>query len=128
MRAAELHRIYPAVADAAVRDAASGNGAAMGATSGATVWRLQLEAAEQRIADRDAQIADRDDQITDLRRRLDQESEERRRVQAQLTTLLTDQRATTPPVAERPASAWGRFLAWRRGGDADPVSLGDQSG
>lgn len=36
----------------------------------------------------------------DLRRRLDQ-----------ATALLTDQREKTAP----PTSAWGRFLAWRRG-------------
>lgn len=100
---AELHRVYPAVADAAMQTpvhAAVGNGAA---ADGATVWRLQLEAAEKRIADRD-------DQIADLRRRLDREGEERRAVQAQLTALLTDQRKK----AEAPTSAWGRFLAWRR--------------
>jgi hypothetical protein len=44
--------------------------------------QARLEAAERRIADKD-------DVIADLRRRLDAEGEERRR----LTALLTDQRA-----------------------------------
>lgn len=48
--------------------------------------------------------------IRDLRARLDAEAEERRKTQAQLTALLTDQREKAPPT-----SAWGRFLAWRRG-------------
>ncbi len=92
-----------------------GNGHAADATVDAgTVLRLQREAAESRIADRD-------DQIADLRRRLDKESEERRQAQAQLaaaqaqiTALLTDQRP--PPASasarEPPRSTWRRF--WRR--------------
>jgi hypothetical protein len=106
---AELHRLYPAVADAAVRavpDAALRNGHAPAATpEPADAWRLRFEAAEVRIADRDAQIAD-------LRRRLDESEAERRTVQAQLTALLTDQRP--PPAPEPPRGLWGRFLAWRR--------------
>lgn len=49
-----------------------------------SVLQTKLEAAEQRIADKDAVI-------DDLRRRLDAEAEERRR----LTALLTDQRPVT---------------------------------
>ena len=45
----------------------------------------------------------------DLRRRLDDETEERRAAQAKLTALLTDQRATASQkaVAGRWARAWG---------------------
>jgi len=45
----------------------------------------------------------------DLRRRLDDETEERRAAQAKLTALLTDQRATAPQKAAegRLARAWG---------------------
>jgi excisionase family DNA binding protein len=52
-------------------------------------------------------LADKDGTIDDLRRRLDAEAEERRRVQTQLTALLTDQRVkasdvmvTPPPTSE----------------------------
>jgi excisionase family DNA binding protein len=44
-------------------------------------------------------IADKDGVINDLRRRLDEETEERRMTQAKLTALLTDQRATAPQKA-----------------------------
>ncbi len=48
------------------------------------------------------------DPINDLRRRLDDETEERRTAQAKLTALLTDQRATAPQKATegRLARAW----------------------
>src|SRR4051812_12334525 len=61
--------------------------------------RAKLEAAAERIADKDGVI-------DDLRQRLDTEGEERRKVQAQLTALLTDQR----PKPEEPAPrSWWRF-------------------
>lgn len=56
----------------------------------------KLEAAEQRVADKDAVI-------DDLRRRLDQSEEERRQVQARLTAVLTDQR----PARQRKWWPWG---------------------
>lgn len=55
----------------------------------------KLEAAEQRIADKDATIGD-------LRRRLDESEAERRQTQERLTALLTDQ---------RPRRGW---WPWRR--------------
>ena len=55
-----------------------------------SVLQAKLEAAEQRIADKDGVI-------DDLRRRLDTEAEERRR----LTALLTDQRPTAQQDARR---------------------------
>lgn len=57
-----------------------------------SVLQAKLEAAEQRMADKDAVI-------DDLRRRLDAEAEERRR----LTMLLTDQR----PARRRKWWPWG---------------------
>lgn len=53
-------------------------------------------------------IADKDGVINDLRRRLDEETEERRMTQAKLTALLTDQRATAPQKAAEGllARAW----------------------
>src|SRR3954453_21931940 len=47
---------------------------------------------EARLTERDERLTDAQEQITDLRRRLDAEAEERRR----LTALLTDQRPTAP--------------------------------
>jgi hypothetical protein len=88
---AELHRVYPAVADAPA-NAGAGNGDAM----------TELR----------ARLADKDAVIDDLRRRLDAEAEERRR----LTAIIADQRAPRPgsTETERPASAWRWFLGWRR--------------
>ena len=53
-------------------------------------------------------LDDKDGVINDLRRRLDDETEERRTAQAKLTALLTDQRATAPQKAAegRLARAW----------------------
>jgi hypothetical protein len=77
----------------------------------------QLAAERAKTAMLEARFADAQDQIGDLRGRLDASEaerrandEERRRIQAQLTAVLTDQRAK----AEPPRTAWGRFLAWRR--------------
>ena len=53
------------------------------------------------------QLDNRDESIRDLRSRLDAESAERRTAQAQLTALLTDQRATTPA----PRRSW---WPWQR--------------
>src|SRR5215212_4671114 len=47
---------------------------------------------EARLTERDERLTDAQEQITDLRRRLDAEAEERRR----LTALLTDQQPTAP--------------------------------
>ena len=56
----------------------------------------KLEAAEQRIADKDTTIAD-------LRRRLNESETERRQAQERLTALLTDQR----PGRRRKWWPWG---------------------
>ena len=66
------------------------------------VIRAKLEAAAERIADKDGVI-------DDLRQRLDTEGEERRKVQAQLTALLTDQR---PKLEEPTRRSWWRFGKW----------------
>ena len=63
----------------------------------------QLEAERSKSAGLEARLADKDAVIDDLRQRLDREGEERRQAQAQLTALLTDQRA-------QPARrSWWRF-------------------
>lgn len=95
---AELHRVYPPVAPGSTEP---GNGAThnqdgTGATAELRELRARLEAAELRFAD--AQ-----DQIADLRRRLDAEAEERRR----LTAVLADR--TTPPAASPPRRRWWQW-------------------
>jgi hypothetical protein len=62
------------------------------------------------LAERDRLLADREETIRDLRHRLDAEAEERRRTQAQLTALLTDQRRPAPP-ARRSWWPWRRTQA-----------------
>jgi hypothetical protein len=97
---AELHRVYPPVAPSSI---ATTNDAAQNqyGTDATAELRARLEAAEQRIADKD-------DVIRDLRTRLDAEAEERRR----LTALLAD-RSTTP--APTPAPEKRRRWWWSRG-------------
>ncbi|HEX3410324.1 MAG TPA: hypothetical protein VHT00_01285 [Stellaceae bacterium] len=101
---AELQRVYPLTG--------AGNGHMVRSVTGVTANGADPKPAplEQLLAERERLVEEQASAIRDLRARLDAESEERRRVQAQLTALLTDQR----PAAEPPTSAWGRFLAWRR--------------
>jgi excisionase family DNA binding protein len=87
---AELHRVFPrpsaGTPEMARSDIASDTGG----------LRVEVEMLRERLADKDAVIED-------LRRRLDAEAEERRR----LTALLTDQR----PAAPR-RGFWRRLLHW----------------
>jgi hypothetical protein len=93
---AELHRVYPPVQ---VQQATQQLPVNTDATAEIRELRAKLEAAIERIADKDGVI-------DDMRRRLDGETEERRKVQAQLTALLTDQR----PKPEEPARrSWWHF-------------------
>ena len=96
--ASELFRVYPTLAArvALLRDGAL---PARNATGSLREFQLRLEAAEARTADKEAQLADAKEQIGDLRRRLDSESEERRR----LTMLLADQRPAPAPTAPAPS-------------------------
>lgn len=102
---AELHRVHPS----RMQSNGSGNGGAtvqsndtqpVAATAATPFEQREIELLRAHMAEKDARIADKDAVIEDLRRRLDQ-----------ATALLTDQREK----AATPASAWGRFLAWRRG-------------
>jgi hypothetical protein len=91
----ELARVYPSVVPPVARFPLSpGNGEVTDATS---LLRVQLEAAERRIADKEAQLTEAREQIIDLRHRLDRADE-------RLTALLTDQRAAPPR----------RWWRWRR--------------
>ncbi len=64
-----------------------------------TELRGKLEAAEQRLADRDRVI-------DDLRQRLDTEAEERRR----LTAVLTDERLAAKPIQQEHRGFWSRLF------------------
>ena len=77
---AELHRVYPAVSEQRARVDTD----ATGLQAENIELRAKLEASTQRLTDKDGVI-------DDLRRRLDMEGEERRK----LTAILTDQRAKT---------------------------------
>ena len=86
---AELHRVYPATPGTG-----SGNGQSNDSQpldkSAATVWEREIALLRERLVDKD-------DVIEDLRRRLDAEAEERRK----LTMVLTDR---------RPRKRWWRRL------------------
>jgi hypothetical protein len=91
---AELHRVYPPVAAELTGQPLAAN---TGITAEVRELQAKLNAAIERLADKDAVI-------DDLRQRLDREGEERRQAQAQLTALLTDQR-------QQPRWSWWR---WRK--------------
>lgn len=93
---AELHRVYPSAATApqarATGDAPTRNGPATDAQ------QVQIEGLR---AELEQVRSERDD----LRRRLDEETTERREVYRQLTAVLTDQRAQPEPRPEPPRLA-----------------------
>ena len=90
---AELHRVYPPASAEQDNQPLTVN---VGTTATIREIQAKLDAATERLADKDAVI-------DDLRQRLDREGEERRQAQAQLTALLTDQRETPP------RRSWWRF-------------------
>jgi hypothetical protein len=95
---AELHRIYPAIADATPY-ATERTGDATGEL------RARLEAEQ-------AKVGILEDVVRDLRQRLDAEAEERRR----LTAILADQRTIHPTgstVEPVPSPARRRWWRWR---------------
>lgn len=101
---AELFRAYPPVAS---RSPATTEGTERHDAETIEL-RTKLEAAEARIADKDATIAD-------LRTRLDEERAERRQTTDRLTAaqeriagLLTDQRAPPPTASRRSWWPWQR--------------------
>ena len=89
---AELHRVYERLS-ATVREIVNCNDTLQGELHGETQLLREM-------------LAGKDEVIADLRGRLDSESEERRRVQNQLTAILTDQRQEQD---QRPW--WRRWLA-----------------
>ena len=99
---AELHRVYPPVShENSARHTTSNDPQPLSATR-VTELEARLEAAEERIRDKDSTI-------DDLRRRLDESEQERRTVSRQLTALLTDQRtekSSQKVPRSRLARAW----------------------
>src|SRR4051794_4307099 len=87
---AELHRVYPAI---------NGSGARSGAlTDNAPLRTDALEAENRELR---ARLGDAHATVDDLRRRLDDEAAERRRLTALLADLRTPQPQSAPPVAPR---------------------------
>ena len=93
---AELHRVFPPVKS-------SSNDNPDLKRSEAPISQAQLQREIDLLREL---LTDKDGVVDDFRQRLDTEGEERRKVQAQLTALLTDQR----PKPEEPARrSWWRF-------------------
>lgn len=93
----ELHRVFPPV---------TGKGDATPAMLGHETPN-ETGALEAELKGLRERLADSQDTVADLRKRLDQEGEERRR----LTVMLTDQRAAPAPVeaVEPPRRRWWHF-------------------
>lgn len=105
---AELHRVFPPVSEC---DGDAGHKLQSDIPKDTHLLRLKLESALEKIealdTERDRERRDAQATIDDLRRRLDQEAEERRR----LTLMLTDQRERAPTAPQeategRLARAW----------------------
>ena len=109
---AELFRAFPlggpetagTGTNETIRNPLNGTHGTGGEAEEIKVLRDELAKAQQRAAAAEAKAEERAGTITDLRARLDQEGEERRK----LTAVLTDQRPP-PPVADRPARSRWRF-------------------
>jgi hypothetical protein len=84
---AELHRVYP------LKEAVNSDGNSTDATVVNTDLIVQNRELTARLEAADQRVRNAFDQVRDLRLRLDQSEDERRRTQAQLTALLTDQRS-----------------------------------
>jgi hypothetical protein len=93
----ELHRVYPA------KGMGDGSRNSTGATEANTDLLIENKELAAKLEAADQRITDALDQVADLRLRLDQSEEERRRTQAQLTALLTDRRS------ERRGRRWWPF-------------------
>jgi hypothetical protein len=93
---AELHRVYPATPATGSANGRSNDSHPL-ERGAATVWEREIALLRERLADKD-------NVIEDLRRRLDAEAEERRK----LTMVLTDR---------RPRIGWWRRLFGRRSGN-----------
>lgn len=112
---AELHRVYPPVSGKQESEPVSElTPVNPGLLIENKELKAKLDASEQRIKDAVEQVAD-------LRRRLDQSEEERRRTQHQLTALLTDQREkpaapSSPlplePHTKSPSSSTSTLTTW----------------
>ena len=105
---AELERVFPTQVE---RDIDATSRATTRNTGRPTKLVARVAELEARLAERDERLGEARDQINDLRRRLDAEAEERRR----LTMLLADQRST-PPASAPLLSALRRWWNWRRQG------------
>ena len=103
----ELHRMFPVVSD---DDTDKGNMVREDTHNAINVLQLEIKVRDEKItslqAERERERKILQDGVEDLRHRLDQSEEERRKTQAQLTGLLTDQRQE----AKKPKASWLRRL------------------
>jgi len=111
----ELHRVFPALAQVLQNSEMQQNAISTQDHEANSVRTLQEELAvlRERVRSQNQLLADRADQIADLRTRLDQEGEERRK----LAAILTDQRSLSVEVspAEPVSPSLHRsWWPWRR--------------
>lgn len=99
---AELHRVFPPVSSEPLQNGAMRQNEMAPETGETAELKRRLE---ELRAERERERADKDEVIDDLRRRLDASDEERRKVQMQLTALLTDQSEQAEPKRR----SWWRF-------------------
>lgn len=112
---AELHRVFPAVAsNSNATPSMSGYETPIDTGALQVEIRMLRERMEEKEAEARAAISDRESTISDLRRRLDSEADERRR----LTALLTHQAEMPTPAPQEPPTArprrWWPFGAGNR--------------
>lgn len=112
---AELHRLYPPVAEGGAHHTQNNHLSQYEAHHGVHetgILRRDLEHAAEKIAALRADLERERETTHDLRRRLDDTEAKRERVTAQLTALLTDQRDKTPEPTTQ-AAPRRRFWLFR---------------
>jgi hypothetical protein len=113
IEASELHRVHPALSGGETVGTPQSRSMKRSATAGAGVGtanetheisllQLKLEAAQQRLSDRDRELTRTEDTVKDLRDRLDTAEQRRDEAVTKLTALIEDHR---PEAVKR--SRWG---------------------
>ena len=102
---AELHRLFPLAQDDIIQPNMERYSEALNET---LVLRRELELKDEKIKELQAERERESANVADLRRRLDIEAEDRRRLTNQITALLTDQSKEKEQPPKKKIFSWFR--------------------
>ncbi len=102
---AELHRLFPLVQDDIIQPNMERYSDVLNETK---VLRRELELKDEKIKELQAERERESANVADLRRRLDIEAEDRRKLTNQITALLTDQSKESEKPPKKKLFSWFR--------------------